>query len=258
MSSPGPGPDAPSVIETAHGQVLVILINRPDARNAINHDVTEGLLAAFATLDGTDSLSIGVLAGAGPTFCAGMDLKEFARQGMPRRFNEVVEVGTTKPLVGALAGHVLAGGLELALICDLLVAAEDVTLGIPEAARGLFAAGGGLLRLPRRLPYAVAMEMALTGDPIRARAAHEFGLVSRVTPTGESLDEALALAERIARNAPLSLAASKQLIRQGAGLSDEEFWAVQRPLIKSVFRSADAREGSMAFAEKRDPVWSGA
>lgn len=186
-----------------------------------------------------------------------MDLKAFLTDGPPIGFNDFLENGSKKPLIAAVEGFALAGGLETALTCDLIVAAEGVKLGIPEVGVGLLAAGGALLRLPSRVPYAVAMEMALTADPITAEKAAEYGLVSRVTPTGGAVDAALELAERIAKNAPLSVAASKQMIQAVQGRTEAEFWDHQRPVMAAVFASDDAKEGPRAFAEKRPPSWSG-
>lgn len=248
---------AEEVLTEKRGRVLLITINRPGAMNAINSAVGEGLVVALAQLDGDDGLTAGVLTGAGKGFCAGMDLKAFLTDGIPRGINEVFTQGARKPLIAAVEGFALAGGLELALSCDLIVAARGVKLGIPEAGVGLLAAGGALLRLPRRLPYGVAMEMALTADPITAEQAHQYGLVSRIADPGQATATALELAERIARNAPLSVAGSKQLIRDTAGRTEEEFWKHQAPLARQVFTSADAKEGPRAFAEKRRPAWSG-
>jgi enoyl-CoA hydratase len=246
-----------AVLTETRGRVLLITLNRPDARNAINTDLAQGLLAAVGQLDGDDGLTAGVLTGAGRGFCAGMDLKAFLTDGMPKGFNEFLTGGARKPLIAAIEGFALAGGLELALTCDLLVAAKGVKLGIPESGVGLFAAGGALLRLPRRLPYGVAMEMALTADPITAEQAHEYGLVTRLAEPGAAVDVAMELAERIARNAPLSVAASKQILRETQGRTEEEFWAFQAPVMRDVFTSEDAKEGPRAFAEKRAPNWSG-
>jgi enoyl-CoA hydratase len=198
-----------------------------------------------------------VLTGAGRGFSAGMDLKAFGRGENVSGLFEFVKHGSTKPLIGAIEGFALAGGLEVALTCDLLVAAKGVKLGIPEAGVGLFAAAGGLMRLPSRVGYAKAMEMALTADPITAEEAFQYGLVARLTEKGEAVEVALQLAERIARNAPLSVTASKQLIRATQGVTEEEFWALQRPIERKVFTSDDAKEGPRAFAEKRPPTWSG-
>jgi enoyl-CoA hydratase len=246
-----------AVLTETRGRVLLITLNRPDARNAINTDLAQGLLAAVGQLDGDDGLTAGVLTGAGRGFSAGMDLKAFLAEGMPKGFNEFLTAGARKPLIAAIEGFALAGGLELALTCDLLVAAKGVKLGIPESGVGLFAAGGALLRLPRRLPYGVAMEMALTADPITAEQAHQYGLVTRLADPGASVDVAMELAERIAQNAPLSVAASKQILRETQGRTEEEFWAFQAPVMRDVFTSEDAKEGPRAFAEKRAPNWSG-
>jgi len=239
------------------GRVLIMTLNRPDQRNALNSDLADALAAALAELDGDDGLTAGVLTGNGKNFCAGMDLKEFATKGPPAALDGVFRDGSQKPLIGAVHGPVLAGGFELALICDLLVASDDATFGVPEVSRGLLAAGGALIRLPARVPYAVAMELALTGDRIDAEAAKSYGLVSRVVPPGEVLDAAVALAERIAENAPLSIAASKQMVRNSVGRTEAEGWAEQGPLAGKIFSSKDSIEGSIAFAEKRAPNWSG-
>jgi len=248
---------ADEVLVKKHDRVLLITLNRPDAMNAINSALGQGIVAAVEQLDSDDSLTAGVLTGAGRGFCAGMDLKAFLKEGMPVGFNEFIQNGAKKPLIAAIEGFALAGGLEIALACDLLVAAKGVKLGIPEVGVGLFAAAGALMRLPRRVPYGVAMEMALTADPITAEQAFEHGLVSRLTGKGAATEVALDLAGRIARNAPLSVAASKQLLRETAGRTEAEFWDYQKPLVKDVFTSEDAKEGPRAFAEKRSPNWSG-
>jgi enoyl-CoA hydratase len=246
-----------AVLTEGRGRVLLITLNRPEQRNAINTDLAQGLLAAVAQLDGDPGLTAGVLTGAGRGFCAGMGLKAFLAGGMPEGFFEFLTEGARKPLIAAIEGFGLAGGLELALTCDLLVAAKGSRLGIPEAGVGLFAAGGALLRLPRRVPYGVAMEMALTAEPITAEQAFEYGLVTRLAEPGAAVDVALELAERIAKNAPLSVAASKQILRETQGRTEAEFWEFQAPITREVFRSEDAKEGPRAFAEKRAPNWSG-
>jgi len=248
---------ADEVLVEKHDRVLLITLNRPEAMNAINSALGQGVVAAVQQLDGDDSLTAGVLTGSGKGFCAGMDLKAFLKEGMPEGFNEFIQNGAKKPLIAAIEGFALAGGLEIALACDLLVASKGVKLGIPEVGVGLFAAAGALMRLPRRVPYGVAMEMALTADPITAEQGLEYGLVSRVTERGEAADVAMELAARIARNAPLSVAASKQLLRETAGRTEAEFWEYQAPLMRDVFTSEDAKEGPRAFAEKRPPNWSG-
>lgn len=245
------------ILTETHGRVRLITLNRPEARNAVNSELGLGLVAAIEELDGDDGLTAGVLTGAGKGFSAGMDLKDFAKGGMPKGFNEFLQSGSQKPLIAAVEGFALAGGLEIALSCDLIVAANDVKLGIPEVNKGLFAAGGGLFRLPTRIPYGVAMEMALTSDPISATTAHELGLVARLAEPGKACEAALELAERIAKNAPLAVAASKQILRATRGMTEEESWAFQGPLLGKVFTSEDAKEGPRAFAEKREPNWSG-
>lgn len=247
----------PAVLTEARGRVLVITLNRPDAMNAINTALSQGLLRAVEELDTNPDLTVGVLTGAGRGFCSGMDLKAFASEGPPIGMDQFIRNGARKPLIAAIEGFALAGGLELALSCDLLVAAAGVKIGIPEVNVGLFAAGGGLLRLPRVLPYAVAMELALTADPITAEQAHAYGLVARVAEKGAALETALTLAERIAKNAPLGVAASKQLVKMSLDVTEAEFWEAQKPLVAKVFTSNDAKEGPRAFAEKRAPNWSG-
>lgn len=248
---------ANEIVTETHGRVRLITLNRPEARNAINSALGQALVAAIEDLDSDDGLTAGVLTGAGRGFSAGMDLKAFAAEGMPKGFGDFLRKGSQKPLVAAVEGFALAGGLEIALTCDLIVAAKGVKLGLPEVNKGLFAAGGGLFRLPTRVPYGVAMEMALTSDPILAEQAHDLGLVARLAEPGKAADVALELAGRIARNAPLGVAASKQIIRETRGLAEEESWALQGPLASKVFASEDAREGPRAFAEKREPKWTG-
>ena len=246
-----------AVLTERRGRVLVITLNRPEAMNAINGALSEGLRSAVQELDSDSGLTAGVVTGAGKGFCSGMDLKAFSRGEDIGPMLEFVQNGAAKPLVGAIEGFALAGGLELALSCDLLVAARGAKLGIPEVGVGLFAAGAGLFRLPGRVGYGTAMEMAITGDPITAEEAADHGLVSRLTEPGEALSAALVLAERIAQNAPLAVAASKQLIRATQGATEEELWKIQRPHMATVWKSGDAKEGPRAFAEKRPPEWTG-
>jgi len=246
-----------AVLTERRGRVMVITLNRPEAMNAINGALSEGLWSAVQELDSDSGLTAGVVTGAGKGFCSGMDLKAFSRGEDIGPMLEFVRNGAAKPLVGAIEGFALAGGLELALSCDLLVAARGAKLGIPEVGVGLFAAGAGLFRLPGRVGYGTAMEMAITGDPITAEQAADHGLVSRLTEPGGALGEALALAERIARNAPLAVAASKQVVRATQGATEEELWKIQRPHMAIVWKSNDAKEGPRAFAEKRPPEWTG-
>ena len=232
-------------------RVLLITLNRPDARNAVNLAMAEAMDAALTELDSDDELSLGVIAGEGKGFSSGMDLKAFASGERPwagdRGFAGIVQKPAEKPLIAAIEGFAVAGGLEIALACDLIVAAKGAKLGIPEAKRGLVAAGGALRQLPRRLPAAIAMELALTGETITAERATELGLVNRLADPGKE----------VAANAPMALQASKTVLNKQWSWDDETFWAKQGELIAPVFASEDAIEGATAFAEKRDPNWRG-
>jgi enoyl-CoA hydratase len=249
------------VLTERRGNVLLITLNRPDARNAIDLALAEGLAAALDELDEDGSLGVGVLTGAGKGFCAGMDLKAFVTGERPwvadRGFAGIVRRGPAKPLIAAIEGFAVAGGLEVALACDLIVAARGAKLGIPEVKRSLVAAGGALLRLPRRIPYHVAMELALTGEPIPAERAFELGLVNRLSDAGGAVEAAIALAQEISVNAPLALVASKRILDEQWDWSRAEMWEAQDAIAMPVYTSEDAREGATAFAEKRPPVWRG-
>jgi enoyl-CoA hydratase len=245
-----------AVLTEQRGRVLLITLNRPEAMNAINGALAHGLWNAVQRLNDDSGLTAGVLTGAGRGFSAGMDLKAFAKGEDIGPMMSFIQNGSNKPLIGAIEGFALAGGLELALSCDLLVAAKGVKLGIPEVGVGLFAAGGGLLRLPSRVGYGKAMEMAITGDPITAEEGAAFGLIARLAEKGEAVTTAMTLAERIAKNAPLAVAASKQLVKATQGISEEDFWKLQNTHM-GVFVSNDAKEGPKAFAEKRAPEWTG-
>ncbi|HEX3801788.1 MAG TPA: crotonase/enoyl-CoA hydratase family protein [Solirubrobacteraceae bacterium] len=251
--------DQAAVVTERRERVLVVTINRPDQRNAVNASVANGVAEALDELDSDTSLSVGIITGAGGYFCAGMDLKAFAAGEMPwiegHGFAGITERVTEKPLIAAIEGFAVAGGLEIALACDLIVAAKDAKLGIPEVKRSLVAAGGGLLRLPRMVPRNIANELALTGDPITAERGYEIGLVNRVTNRGDALDTALELATAIGANGPLALAGTKQILRESVDWSQAEAFERQRPIWGPIFASEDAREGATAFAEKRAPVW---
>jgi enoyl-CoA hydratase/carnithine racemase len=253
--------DSPVVLIHRSEGTIVVTINRPEARNAINAAVAEAIGTAMEELDGSDDLRVGILTGSGGYFCAGMDLKAFVAGERPywadRGFAGLCERPPRKPLIAAIEGFAVAGGLEVALACDLTVAAQGSRIGIPEVKRGLTAAGGGLWRLPRRIAYHVAAEMALTGDPIDAERAHALGLVNVLCPPGKALESARALASRIAANAPLALVASKQVLGEQHDWSAAELWQRQRQVLEPVARSEDAREGAVAFAEKRQPAWRG-
>ncbi|MDP9134162.1 MAG: crotonase/enoyl-CoA hydratase family protein [Actinomycetota bacterium] len=250
-----------AVLTEADDGVLLITLNRPDVRNAVNAAIASGVAEALDRLDEDDDLTLGILTGAGKGFCAGMDLKAFvAGESMfveHRGFAGIVQRPPLKPLIAAIEGFAVAGGFEIALACDLLVAARDARLGIPEVKRSLVAAGGALLRMPHRMPYHLAMEMALTGDPISAERAAEVGLVNRVSEPGEAVATARQLAAAIAANGPLALLASKRILVEAPGWNEDEQWQRQGDIVGPVFGSADAREGATAFAEKRDPVWKG-
>ncbi len=248
---------ADEILTEDRGRIRLITLNRPEARNAVNSALGQALVAAVDEMDADDGITVGVLTGAGGGFSAGMDLKAFLTEGPPKGFSEFLQRGAQKPLIAAVEGFALAGGLEIALSCDLIVSAKGVRFGIPEVKRGLFAAGGGLFRLPNRIPYASAMELALTGEPVLAERAQEIGLVSRLAEPGQALDAAVELAGAIAKNAPLAVKASKQIMRDTRGVTEEDAWALQGPLAGPVFASEDAKEGPRAFAEKREPNWTG-
>ena len=248
------------LVDVADG-VMTVTLNRPEAKNAANKAVAVGIAAAMDQLDGDDSIRVAILTGAGGTFCAGMDLKAFVSGEMPfvegRGFAGLTESTPRKPLIAAVEGYALAGGLELAIACDLIVTAENAKFGIPEAKRGLAAAAGGLMRLPRQIPPRIAMELAIIGDFITAQRAYELGLVNRIVPAGTALSAAKELAARIAANGPLAIAVSKKVILESADWSAEEMWRKQAELVTPIFSSEDAMEGSIAFAEKRAPNWKG-
>ncbi|WP_326837278.1 crotonase/enoyl-CoA hydratase family protein [Amycolatopsis rhabdoformis] len=243
------------------GTTLLITIDRPRARNAVNAAVATGLADALDTLESDPTLRAGVLTGAEGTFSAGMDLKAALAGESPevpgRGFGGLTEAELTKPLIAAVEGWAMGGGFELALGCDLVVVSEDAKFGLPEVKRGLVAAGGGVIRLPKRLPHHLAMELLLTGEPITGTRAGELGLANRVVPAGEATAVALQLAELVTQNAPLALAAVKKIVRAADGVPQPEAFAAQREELKHLMSSADVREGMTAFAERRAPQWTG-
>lgn len=250
-----------TVLTTRQGAVLIVTINRPAVRNAIDLPTAQAMAGAFDELDACDDLHAGIITGAGGTFCAGMDLKAFLagqRPSVPGRgFAGLVRRPPEKPIIAAVEGNALGGGFEIVLACDLIVAASDATFGLPEVTRGLVAAGGGLLRLQHRVPYHLAVEWTLTGSRIPAARAHEAHLINRLTPPGEALPAALALATEITRNGPLATRASKRIITESRDWPETDFFDRQQPITESVRSSADAREGARAFVERRPPRWTG-
>lgn len=243
------------------GRVLVLTMNRPKARNAMSLQMATEIAQALTELDSDPSLSVAVITGSGGTFCAGMDLKGFARGERPviegRGFAGLVQRPPTKPLIAAVEGYALAGGFEIVLSCDLIVASREATFGLPEVKRGLTAAAGGLMRLQHRIPYHLAMDLVLTGRMWPATDAAQVHLVNRLADKGQALDEALALAQQVAANAPLALAASKQVLVRSADWPLAEQFTRQEEWVNPVRQSLDAKEGATAFVEKRDPIWRG-
>jgi enoyl-CoA hydratase len=252
--------DAAEVLTEVEDGILIVTINRPEAKNAMTRAAAEGISAAMDRLEADADLRCAILTGAGGTFCSGMDLKGFLRGERPsvegRGFGGLSEWTPSKPVIAAVDGYALAGGMELALSCDLIVANSGAKFGIPEAKRGLAAAAGGLIKLPRQIPPRIAMELALTGDFIDAARAYELGFINRIVD-GPAIEGAKELARRVAENGPLALIASKAVVRQSHEWTESEMWAKQQAIVGPVFVSQDAREGSLAFAEKRKPNWQG-
>ncbi|SEG79123.1 short chain enoyl-CoA hydratase [Thermomonospora echinospora] len=250
-----------AVLTETDGAVLVITINRPEAKNAVNASVAQGIGAALDEFDGRKDLSVAVITGAGGTFCSGMDLKAFLKGEFPfvegRGFAGIVERPPAKPIIAAIEGYALAGGCEVALSCDMVVASREAKFGLPEPKRGLVAAAGGLMRLPQRIPYHIAMEIALTGDFYGAERMAELGFVNRLVEPGGALAGAKELALKIAENAPLALAGTKQIIVESPKWPAGEIWQRQNEISGPIFASKDAQEGPAAFAEKRKPQWKG-
>jgi enoyl-CoA hydratase len=249
------------VLTERRGNVLLITLNRPQVRNAVNGALAAGVAGALDELDGDEGLAVGILTGAGGFFCAGMDLGAFVKGESPwfgdRGFAGIAQRAARKPLIAAIEGFAVAGGMEIALACDLIVAAKGAKLGIPEAKRSLVAAGGALLRLPRRMPYHVVMELALTGELQPAERFHQFGVVNRLAEPGGAVDAALELAATVAKNGPLALTASKRILQEQFDWSTADMWERQGAISGPVFASEDAKEGASAFKEKREPEWRG-
>jgi len=246
------------------GSIGVLTIDRPEARNAVNGDVARTMEAGIDEMEADDEVWIGILRGEGPVFCAGADLKAIsAGQAADLNtergsFGGIVTRERTKPIIAAVDGPALAGGTEIVLACDLVVASTEAKFGIPEVKRSLVAAAGGLFRLPRKLPFNVAMELALTGDPITAERAHHFGLVNRLVEPGTAFDAALELAEAISVNAPLAVRESRRLVLESVNVTDDGEGVRQSgAALMGLASTEDFMEGPLAFIEKRDPVWKG-
>jgi enoyl-CoA hydratase len=257
----GEGGAGEAVLVEERDGVLLVTLNRPEARNAVDGALAAGVAGAIERLEADGALRAGVITGAGKGFSSGMDLKAFLRGETPhaggRGFAGICERPPAKPMIAAIEGFAVAGGLEIALACDLIVAARGARLGIPEAKRGLIAGAGALIRLPRRIPRHVAMEMALTGELVSAARAYELGLVNRVCEDGGAVAAALELAGVVAANGPLAVETSKRIVDELVELPEAEAWVRQQEFIDLIMGSADAREGAAAFAEKREPVWTG-
>lgn len=249
------------VLLQREGKVLIIALNRPHVRNAVDHAAAVAIAAGLDELEADSDLVVGIITGSEGTFCSGMDLKAFLTGSRPeiagRGLVGITEKPPSKPMIAAVEGYALAGGCEIALACDMIVAADNAVFGIPEVKRGLVAGSGGLVRLPQRIPMQIAMEYALTGAPMVATDAHRWGLVNRLTPPGQALVGALSLANEIAANAPLAVQMTKRIMRESTDWSMDETWAIQNPLVDGILATDDAREGAAAFAEKRLPNWSG-
>ena len=255
---------ADEVLRERRGNVEILTINRPEARNAINGAVSTAMSSIMDELLSDTECWVVVITGSGDkAFSAGMDLKAFSSGergaiiGASGGFGGLTQREFPKPIIAAVNGSALAGGFEIMLSCDLVVAAEHATFGIPEAKRGLIAGAGGLIRMPKRLPMAIALELAMTGDPIDAERAYALGLVNKVVPADQLMAEAVALAERIAANAPLAVRYSKNVMKRAAEVPESDGWAINTEAVGVVFTSADAMEGPTAFAEKRPPKWQG-
>ena len=245
------------------GPLAVVKINRPEARNAVNPAVAQGIEEAIDRIEAADDIWVGILTGEPPVFCAGADLKEInagnaARLATERGgFGGIVQRERTKPVIAAVDGPALAGGTEIVLACDLVVASTTATFGIPEVKRSLVAGAGGLFRLGRKIPLNIAMELALTGDPISAELAHHHGLVNRLCEPGEALVTATALAEQITACAPLAVYESRRVVRAAASEDDETLKRMTNEATAAIMGSEDLKEGLTAFIEKRPPQWKG-
>ena len=239
--------------------LMVITVNRPEVRNAINAAAAEGIAKALEQLDSDDTLSAAVITGAGGNFGSGMDLGAFVKGSKPsygdRGFAGMTRRSARKPLIAAVEGVAVAGGFEMAIACDLIVSSNIARFALPEVRRGLVAAAGALVRLPRRMPFHVVMELALTGDFISAERLYGFGIVNRLVAPGEALHEAEALARKIMEGGPMAIEATKRILIEQQDWTLENMWTRQDPFFRRVADSADAKEGALAFTERRAPLW---
>ena len=247
----------------AQGHVAILTLNRPEARNAVNGEVAAGMEAAIDRMEEDPDIWIGVLTANGPAFSAGADLKAVSAGGGGSLGTErggfagIVNRQRTKPLIAACDGPALAGGTEIVLSCDLVVASTNARFGVPEVKRSLAAAAGGLFRLPKVLPRNIATELILTGDPISAERAYHFGLVNELCEPGQALERALALAQRIAVNAPLAVRESLAVMKASEGIDDEQAFQLSNQAMARLSKTEDYAEGPRAFIEKREPQWKG-
>ena len=250
-----------NVLTEQVGAVLIVTINRPAVRNAIDRKTSEMIAQAMDELDNNPDLSIGILTGQGDHFCSGMDLKAFLKgervELEGRGLAGIAQTPPRKPLIAAVEGYALAGGCEIALACDLIVASDTAQFGIPEVRRGLIAGSGGLMRLPQKIPPQIALEYALTGRPMSAQQATHWGLINRLSATGQALVEAKALALEICQNGPFAVQMTKHIMTQSAAWPEDRKWTKQNEILEQVIASNDAREGALAFSEKRSPHWTG-
>ena len=248
------------LVDIAEG-VMTITMNRPEAKNAMNKSMAEGISAAIDEFEGSADIRVAVLTGNGGTFCSGMDLKGFLAGETPtvpgRGFGGLSHYSPAKPLIAATEGYALAGGFELVLACDMVVASRTTKFGLPEVKRSLVAGAGGVFRLPQQIPERIAMEMVMTGDHYTAERMYECGLVNALADEGKALEGAKELAARIAINGTLATAASKKIMKEYKSWPHDEIWTRQQDIMNPVFASEDAREGATAFAEKRAPQWKG-
>ncbi|MDO8705916.1 MAG: crotonase/enoyl-CoA hydratase family protein [Sulfuricaulis sp.] len=252
--------EEPAVTLTRDDGVLIVRLNRPSQRNAVNEALAKGVSAAMDELDSDPALRVGVITGVGAGFCSGMDLKAFLtgeKPGTERGFAGIVYKPPQKPIIAAIEGFAVAGGLEVAMSCDLIVAARGAKLGVPEVKRGLVAAAGGLMRMPKRIPHQIAMYLAITGELISAERAYEVGMITELCEPGQAFERALALARLVASNAPLAVQASKAIVRDALNFDEEGGWKMQDRVGLPALQTEDAQEGARAFAERRAPVWKG-